>query len=87
MSEIVTTLNKLQPGNTAIVEHLTCVGSIRRRLLDLGLVEHTKVTCVGCSPHMDPKAYLIRGAVIAIRSEDSSKIFIKERKQIHGAEC
>lgn len=86
MSKPTATLNDIAPGDTVIVDQLACAGSIRRRLLDLGLVEHTEVTCVGCSPRRDPKAYLIRGAVIAIRSEDSSKIFIKERKQNNGSD-
>lgn len=53
---------------------------MRRRLLDLGLAEHTEVMCLGQSPLGDPKAYLIRGAVIAIRAIDSRKILIS-RKQ------
>ena len=49
----------------------------RRRLLDLGLIEHTKVMCLGLSPLGDPAAYLIRGAVIAIRAKDSQNILVK----------
>lgn len=73
------TLNDLKPGEQGTVAGLACPGSIRRRLLDLGLVAGATVECVGTSPHKDPKAYLICGAVIAIRSEDSSQIFMKER--------
>ena len=57
---------------------LTANGSIRRRLLDIGLVEDTEVECLGKSPLGDPCAYLIRGAVIAIRSEDCRNILIYE---------
>ncbi len=49
---------------------------MRRRLLDIGMIPGTKIECVGRSPSGDPKAFLIRGAVIAIRSEDSAGIFI-----------
>ena len=51
-------------------------GEMRRRLLDMGLVPETIVECVGKSPLGDPKAYLIRGAVIAIRSSDTKNILI-----------
>lgn len=81
------TLCDLRPGETATIKCLLCCGSIRRRLLDLGLVENTVVECVGSSPHGDPKAYLIRGAVIAIRSEDSAQIILKERKNTYGPVC
>ena len=71
------TLNELNPGETAVVKELKTRGSIRRRLLDIGLVEDTKIECVGKSPAGDPAAFLIRGAVIAIRSEDMKDIVVR----------
>ena len=65
------------PGERAVVGRLDTVGSMRRRLLDIGLTEDTTVECVGKSPCGDPKAYLIRGAVIAIRSEDGGTVALK----------
>ena len=58
------------------MKELASTGSIRRRLLDIGLVEDTEVECLGRSPAGDPCAYLIRGAVIAIRSEDCRDILV-----------
>lgn len=69
-------LNDINPGQTAIVTSLKAAGSMRRRLLDIGLIENTRVECIGKSPCGDPKAFLIRGAVIAIRSEDCRDILI-----------
>ena len=40
-------LNELNPGETAVVKELKTRGSIRRRLLDIGLVKDTKIECVG----------------------------------------
>lgn len=71
-----TSLNDLKPGEQAIVSTLYSTGSMRRRLLDIGLIENTKIECVGRSPSGDPSAFLIRGAVIAIRSEDCKNIVI-----------
>lgn len=70
-------LSALQPGQWARVRALLNEGGIRRRLLDIGLIENTMVKCLGKSPFGDPCAYLIRGAVIAIREEDSKKILIE----------
>lgn len=70
-------LNELNPGQTAVVEELKTKGSIRRRLLDIGLVRNTMVECVGRSPAGDPTAFLIRVAVIAIRSEDLKDIVVR----------
>lgn len=71
-------LNDIKPGQTAFVKELLSTGSIRRRLLDIGLVEDTPVECLGRSPGGDPSAFLIRGAVIAIRSEDCCNIMVKK---------
>ena len=68
-------LNDLQPGQQAIVQELRSTGSIRRRLLDMGLIRNTVVQCLGRSPGGDPSAFLIRGAVIAIRAADSQHIW------------
>jgi ferrous iron transport protein A len=70
-------LNDIKPGEHAIVSQLYSTGSMRRRLLDIGLIENTDVECLGRSPGGDPSAYLIRGAVIAIRSEDGNDIMIQ----------
>lgn len=71
------TLNKLSEGEIVTVKKLLSYGSVRRRLQDLGLIEGTKIECVLKSPSGDPTAYLIRGAVIALRSEISSQIVIE----------
>ncbi|HPE16801.1 MAG TPA: FeoA domain-containing protein [Oscillospiraceae bacterium] len=69
-------LNQLKPGEKATVKELRATGSMRRRLLDIGLIDHTQVECLGRSPGGDPSAFLIRGAVIAIRSEDSADVLL-----------
>lgn len=73
MGKIIS-LKEMQPGQKAHIKELLATGSIRRRLLDLGLVEGTEIKCVGKSPAGDPSAFYIRGAVIALRSEDSCNV-------------
>lgn len=70
-------LNHLSEGETGIVSNILSTGSIRRRLQDIGLIEGTNVKCMQKSPSGDPVAYFIRGAVIALRQEDSGNILIK----------
>ncbi|MEM5769539.1 MAG: FeoA family protein [Bacillota bacterium] len=69
-------LNDIKPGQHATVRALQSTGSMRRRLLDIGLIENTEVECLGRSPGGDPAAFLIRGAVFAIRSEDCRDILV-----------
>lgn len=69
-------LNSLPIGETGIVQKLLSTGTQRRRMLDLGLVSGTAVEALQKSPSGDPTAYFIRGAVIALRSEDAGKILV-----------
>lgn len=69
-------LTNLQEGESAQVASLMNTGSIKRRLQDLGLVEGTKVECIQKSPFGDPVAYGIRGAVIALRTEDAQAVLL-----------
>ncbi|WMJ84716.1 FeoA family protein [Oscillospiraceae bacterium LTW-04] len=73
----INSLIDLIPGQHATVRELRSAGSMRRRLLDIGLIENTEIECIGRSPGGDPSAFLIRGAVIAIRSEDCHNILIQ----------
>lgn len=70
-------LNKLPLGKKAKVKALTSDGNVRRRMLDLGLITDTIVEAMLKSPSGDPVAYNIRGAVIALRSEEASKIIVE----------
>ena len=69
-------LDDIETGRSARIVAIEAPDDMRRRLMDIGLVKNTAVECVGKSPLGDPKAFLIRGAVIAIRSADCRKIII-----------
>jgi len=70
------TLADIKPGDRAVVKNVKPTG-IKGRLTDLGLIPGTKVECLRISPLGDPAAFLIRGAVIALRSEDSSRVLVE----------
>ena len=64
-------LSALRVGQSAYVAEIQADEAMRRRLLELGLIRGTRVTCTAKSPAGDPAAYLIRGAVIALRGRDA----------------
>lgn len=68
---------ELLTGERAVVAGLNVSSTMRRRLQDMGLIDGTIVECVGKSPFGDPCAYLVRGTVIALRSEDAGRIRVK----------
>ena len=49
--------------------------NLLKRLYDIGIVKGTVVKCIAVSPLGDPKAYEIRGAVIALRVRDADNIY------------
>lgn len=77
MNKNLIPLYQLPVGSFGKVKYITAEGITRRRMLDLGLIDDTTVESLRKSPAGDPIAYEIRGAVIALRSEEASKIFVE----------
>jgi ferrous iron transport protein A len=69
-------LSELALGEGGTVSALDICGSMRRRLLDVGLSPGTEVFCVGKSPLGDPHLFFVRGTLIAIRKRDAKKIIL-----------
>ena len=70
----VLSLSDIKKDEHFLIKELLTKGELRQRLFDLGFVPGTKLECVRISPFGDPKAFLVRGAVIALRKEDSAAI-------------
>lgn len=80
-------LQQLKEGACGVVTALHCTGPMRRRMLDIGLVENTPVRCLQSGPSGDPVAYEIRGAVMALRNEDAAQVWVRpQAKPERGAE-
>ena len=77
MRERVCTLAKLPVGMQGVVLEVQANGSMRKRLLDLGLVPGTVVESIRRSPTGDPTAFGIRGAVVALRKTDGDTVFVQ----------
>ena len=72
----IKSLNDLPLNTDGFIESLDCDGNIRRRLLDLGFVKGSRITPVLVSSLHDPRAFFIRGTLIAIRNDDAKLIQI-----------
>ncbi len=68
------TLDSLPEGGAGIVSRVRWGGELRARLMDLGFTPGARVECLFSAPSGDPRAYLIRGSVIALRSSDAGGI-------------
>ena len=67
-------LKNLKKGDSFVIKEIKTDGNLRQRLLDIGFVPKTRIKCVRISPFGDPKAFFVRGTVIALRNSDSEKI-------------
>ncbi|HHU22712.1 MAG TPA: ferrous iron transport protein A [Clostridiales bacterium] len=71
------TLDTLCQGEAGTVSALMASGAERRRLMDIGLTPGTTVKSLFRSCSGDPTAYLIQGAVIALRREDAHTVLVR----------
>jgi len=81
------TLNSLNIGEEGEVIQLSnsLIGQQRRRLMDLGVVPGSVITPELKSVTGNPTAYNIRGASIALRTEQSKQIYIKKNLKEYDA--
>jgi len=75
------TLEQLEIGEKAIIKEVNAPEEIKRRFLDIGIVPEGLIECVLVSPLGDPIAYMIKGAMIAIRKEDVKGITVEVIEQ------
>lgn len=72
------TLDKLAVGSSAVIKTVGGSGALRCRLLDMGLIPHTKVTLQKIAPMGDPIEIRVRGYELTLRLEDARKIELEE---------
>ena len=75
------TLDQLPIGKTAVIRQVGGQGALRCRLLDMGLIPHTRVTLQKVAPMGDPIELYLRGYVLTLRKDDAVKITLKEENQ------
>jgi DtxR family transcriptional regulator, Mn-dependent transcriptional regulator len=81
-------LSSLEHGKDAVILGLdhSLRGFHRRRLQDLGLTPGTPIRAERVSMFRDPKAYRVRGSLVALRREQADKVHIEEEPARSNAE-
>lgn len=70
-------LHKLSIGDQGIIQRVEVTGPVRRRFLDLGLVNGVTVAVVQVAPLGDPLVLEIRGYRLSMRKADAGKIWVE----------
>lgn len=79
---MVISLDELQNGCTATVLSIKTNANLKQRLMDIGFVKGATVKVVHQSPSGNPRAYLIKGVVIALRNCDASEIVVEVESDV-----
>ena len=86
ISSAIEPLTSLAPGASATVHKLDDVlqGFTRRRLLDLGLTPGAAITAEYSSFLGDPRAFRVRGSLIALRRQQAQHVLIQANAATQG---
>lgn len=71
------TLNELKIGSSAVITAVGGDGALRCRLLDMGLIPHTRVTLQKVAPMGDPIEIRVRSYELTLRVEEAKKIEVE----------
>ncbi|MBI0583714.1 MAG: ferrous iron transport protein A [Methanomassiliicoccus sp.] len=71
------TLDKLEPGNRAIIVRVEARGPARRRIAEMGLCPGADITMVRRAPMNDPVEFTVRGYFISLRNSEASTVVVR----------
>lgn len=77
MTEKTITLDNLSEGQIATITKIGGEGSVRRRLMDMGLTRGEKIEMVRPSPLGDPIEYKVRGYLLSLRKSEGRTIEVE----------
>lgn len=76
------TLDKLAIGQSAKIIAVGGEGSLRNRLIDMGLIPKTTVMLRKVAPMGDPIEIRLRGYELTLRKEDASVISVEATSEV-----
>ncbi|MFC1486020.1 ferrous iron transport protein A [Candidatus Latescibacterota bacterium] len=78
-------LTEMAPGEYGIITTVNTEGELKRRLMDMGIIEGAQVEVVKQAPLGDPLQIKVHNTLIALRKKEASTILIESLgMSIHG---
>ncbi len=71
------TLKEVKPGNSVTIRRLNSTGSVKKKLMDMGLTKNTEVYIRKVAPLGDPIELTVRGYELSIRKADAALIDVE----------
>ena len=70
-------LCELKPGRKGKIAKIFGSGSIRRRIMDMGLVKGAEIEVERVAPMGDPLEVKIKGYHLSLRKDEAAKIYVE----------
>ena len=77
VSEVAKTINDLKPGQHGMVVALHASRHIKRRLMDMGIIEGAKVEMIRRAPLGDPVEISVHNTHVALRKSEADTIILE----------
>ncbi|MBC8580966.1 MULTISPECIES: FeoA family protein [Zhenhengia] len=71
-------LKKVPCGQSAIVRKIDVQGSLKRRIMDMGITKGVEVTVKKVAPLGDPIEISVRGYSLSLRKVDAESILVDQ---------
>ncbi|PWW81029.1 iron transporter FeoA [Prosthecochloris marina] len=71
-------LSELTKGQTARIKKISCSGSLKSKLIDMGVLKGERVQIVRIAPLGDPVEVLIKQYKLSLRKKDIEGIIVEE---------
>ena len=71
------TLRDLKPGQAGIVVSLASAGTVKRRIMDMGITPGVEIRVIKVAPLGDPVEVNVRGYELSLRKEEARQIEIR----------
>lgn len=80
----MTTLDNLKPGMTGVITKVGGDGSVKRRMIDMGLVSGTSVQIVKYAPLGDPMEVKVKNFNLSLRKTEAALVGVqvKDEKEV-----
>jgi len=70
-------LSELKPGRAARIIRVAARGSVRRRMVEMGITPGAEIKMMGVAPMGDPIEILIKGYRLSLRKDEAAEIFVE----------
>lgn len=74
-------LSEMKKGQTGAIVHVGGNGTLRRRILEMGLINGAEIYVEKYAPLKDPLELIVKGYHVSLRVEEAAQITVDSVKQ------